>query len=322
MKRLSALLLSLVLIFSFSSAFASNIVPDIDNPENCVVDMADVISQETENYLSSLNYDLYEQTGASVVIATVDFTGSLSMEEYAYEAFNKWGIGSKNNGLLLLMSVGQEDYWAVQGKALEKDLTSSEIDQMLWDYLEDDFAKGDYDAGAKSFYLAAYEWFGDYYDVDLLGLTTDPGNNQGDWDDEGNNYYNDGAGINLGKIITWIVIIFIVIVLIAAFSGGSSRPTKVYPRHTQRRGPHTSSYRRTTPPPPPTRTTRIPFNFGGSSSKRSSGSSSSRSTTSRSSSTRSSSSSSFRSSSSSRSSSRSGGFGGGSSRGGGAGRRK
>ncbi len=302
MKKILSLLIALTLVLSVSTAFAASI-PDIDNKENCVVDMADVISQETEDYLSELNGKLYEKTGASIVIATVDFTGSLPISEYAYEAFNKWQIGDKDkdNGLLLLMAIGQEDYFAVHGTGIEKALTAAELDIMLYENLEDDFAAEDYDAGAKNFYLAAYDWFLDYYDVNLSTET----------ENDPQIIYPEESGFNMGKIIMWIMLIFIVIVLISALTDKRSAPKKTYrPRTHTRRGPHTSTYRRSVPAARKTSSLSSPRSTKSSSSTRSS----SRSTTSRSSSTR--------SSSSSRSSSRSGGFGGGSTRGGGAGRRK
>lgn len=320
MKKIYAVLISLLLIFlPLSCALAANI-PDIEDESFCVVDDADVISQETENYLSALNYDLNNKTGASIVIATVDFTGSLSIDEYAYQAFNKWGVGDKDkdNGLLILMSVGDEDYWAVQGAGLEKDLTSGELSDMLYENMEKDFAKGDYDAAAKSIYLAAYEWFGDFYNIQLI---TDPSAPVVDDPGTGTNEpvtNNNNTGNFMMKLITWIVIIAIVVIIISALAGDNNQTKKRSPKKIQRRGPHTSSYRRPVQKPqyePKKPARRIPF--VGNTSKRST--SSSTRTTSKSVSRTSS-----RSSSPSRSSSsgRSGGFGGGSTRGGGAGRRK
>ncbi|MBR6802144.1 MAG: TPM domain-containing protein [Eubacteriaceae bacterium] len=318
MKRLTAALISLLMIFSLGSAFAA-MIPEIENDKNCVVDMADVISQETEDYLSALNMYLEYETGASIVIATVDFTGSRTLSEYAYEAFNKWGVGDadKDNGLLLLMSVGDEDYWAVQGKGIEKDLTSAELDQMLYDYLDNDFAKEDYDSGAKNFYLAAYEWFGDHYDVELQGVTGNVTTNPIEPGYEDND--DDEKGFGMGKILMWVAIIAIVVIVIAASTDNKSTPQRTYrPRVHTRRGPHTSTFRRTPPTNTSSRRTTVsrPTKTSSATRRTTSGRSSSRSTSSRSTTTRS-------SSSSSRSSGgRSGGFGGGSSRGGGAGRRK
>jgi len=192
---------------------------------------------------------------------------------------------------------------------------------MLYDYIEEDFAKGDYDAAAKSIYLAAYEWFGDFYNIPLITdpstpAVDDPGTDTGEPVTDDNN-----TGDFMMKLITWIVIIAIVIIILSALTGGNNQPKKRAPKKVQRRGPHTSSYRRYSHPTytQPKRTViRVPFI--GSSGRTSS---TNRSSSGRSVSSRSTSGSSTRSSSTSRSSSgRSGGFGGGSTRGGGAGRRK
>ena len=55
---------------------------------------------------------------------TVDFIGESNIEEYARTLFNKWGIGDKdkNNGVLLLMVIGAENYWCQQGSGLESQL--------------------------------------------------------------------------------------------------------------------------------------------------------------------------------------------------------
>lgn len=53
-------------------------------------------------------------------MATVDFTDGEDIADYAYDLFNKWGIGDKksNNGLLILLSIGAEDYYAEPGVGL------------------------------------------------------------------------------------------------------------------------------------------------------------------------------------------------------------
>lgn len=323
MKRLTAVMICLMLIFSASMVSAS-VIPDIGNKENCVVDMADVIDQETEDYLSALNKRLYDETGASIVIATVDFTGSMSVSEYAYEAFNKWQIGDKDkdNGLLLLMSIGQEDYFAAHGTGIERDLTASELDSMLYEYLEADFAAERYSEGAESFYLAAYGWFADFYDVNLS--TSVSGNT--DSSETSTKPYQElmedmDSGFSVGKLVLWGLLILMVIIIIASVAGNKNAPKKTYrPRTHTRRGPHTTTYRR----PASTRTVSRPArtrSVRNTSSRRTTGNTT-RSTSGRTTRSATGSSSSSRSTSSRSSSGRSGGFGGGSSRGGGAGRRK
>ena len=318
MKRIAAIFLSLVMTLAACAALAK--VPD--QPETfayaydfdgTVLDSADISAIE------EIGSALESATGVQAIAVVVDFLDGEDPADYVTDLINKWGVGDadKDNGLLLLMSVGDEDYWAVQGKGIEKDLTSAELDQMLYDYLDNDFAKEDYDSGAKNFYLAAYEWFGDHYDVELQGVTGNVTTNPIEPGYEDND--DDEKGFGMGKILMWVAIIAIVVIVIAASTDNKSTPQRTYrPRVHTRRGPHTSTFRRTPPTNTSSRRTTVsrPTKTSSATRRTTSGRSSSRSTSSRSTTTRS-------SSSSSRSSGgRSGGFGGGSSRGGGAGRRK
>lgn len=119
-----------------------------------VNDFADVIDKKVEEEIIEYGKLLNEKNGTQVVLVTVDFTNGVSLEDYAYKLFNKWGIGSKekNNGLLILLSIGDDDYWAMQGEGLEDSLTSGKISGILNEYLEPDFAAKDYSAGAEKVY--------------------------------------------------------------------------------------------------------------------------------------------------------------------------
>lgn len=133
-----------------------------------VNDFAGVIDKKVEEEIIEYGKLLDEKNGTQVVLVTVDFTNGVSLEDYAYKLFNKWGIGSKekNNGLLILLSVGDDDYWAMQGEGLEDSLTSGKISGILNEYLEPDFAAKDYSAGAEKVYGAFIQELGGQW---LLG---------------------------------------------------------------------------------------------------------------------------------------------------------
>ena len=132
--------------------------PDVVEPTEqfYVADYANVIDEATEQLIVEKAAKLCEENGAQVVVVTVDFIGESTIEEYARTLFNKWGIGDKdkNNGVLLLMVIGEENYWCVQGRGLEGSLPTSSIKDMLDLCLEPDFAKHDYSRGAYSFHNA------------------------------------------------------------------------------------------------------------------------------------------------------------------------
>ncbi|MEI2393987.1 TPM domain-containing protein [Paenibacillus phytohabitans] len=130
-----------------------------------VNDFAGVIDQKTENYMVNYGVKLHQQTGAQVVLVTVNTTNGTPMEEYATSLFNAWGVGSaaKNNGVLLLLSTQDDDYWAVPGKGLEDTLNDNVLSRILSESLEPDFAKKDYSAGARKTYGALIQSLGGIY---------------------------------------------------------------------------------------------------------------------------------------------------------------
>ena len=178
-----------------------------------VNDYANVLSDETEQYIIEQSAALDQATGAQVVVVTVDFLDGMDIENYAYTLFNEWGIGDaeKNNGLLLLLAIGEDNYWAMQGKGLEGVLSSGVLGDYLYEYLEPDFATGNYDAGVMQVCAAFYGWFEDYYGLDGQGThhsesaaqaTAPPTTNQSN--------SNDGS-----SILPIVVVLIVVILLIS-----------------------------------------------------------------------------------------------------------
>ena len=119
---LSALFLCVVLLVSLASCGGksgdySSRIPD---PSDVlyVLDTADVITSETRNHIVSRNDALFAMTGAQIVVACVPSTEGMDIGDYSTQMFNKWGIGSaeKNNGVLILLSISDDNYWILQGK--------------------------------------------------------------------------------------------------------------------------------------------------------------------------------------------------------------
>jgi uncharacterized protein len=170
-NRKPVLWVAFILILFLSAPMAAFAV--VEAPAEIYVgDYANVLSEETERYIIEQNQALAGATGAQIVIVTVDFLDGMDIEDYAYTIFNDWGIGDaeKNNGLLLLLAIGEENYWAMQGKGLEGVLSSGLLGDYLWEYLEPDFAAGDYDAGVYKVFQAFLGWFQEYYDMSASGV--------------------------------------------------------------------------------------------------------------------------------------------------------
>ena len=72
-----------------------------------VQDFAKVLTDAEAAEIRSLGRTIEDQTTAQISVLTVDSIGEHTMEEFANEAFRKYGIGdeTQNNGVLLVMAV-------------------------------------------------------------------------------------------------------------------------------------------------------------------------------------------------------------------------
>ena len=127
-------------------------------PEFYFLDEAGVFSESTEGEIFFSNVLLYRSCGAQIVVVALKNLDGTPIDQYAMTLFNRWGIGSakKNNGLLLLMDIGGEDYWAMPGMGVEEIFTPEVLSDILNRYLESDFAQGRYDAGVKACFEALF----------------------------------------------------------------------------------------------------------------------------------------------------------------------
>lgn len=178
-KKLLALITALTLLFT---AVAAATEMDVVEPTAAfyVADYANVLSDETETYIVNMSKRLEELTGGEIVVVTMEFLGGKSIEDYAYNLMNQWSIGSEtqNNGVLLLLSVGEADYFAMAGSGITLALTDTLLGDYLNQYLEPDFVTGNYDSGVTKFFDAILGWFGNFYAVNLTDSEA-PSTNQG-----------------------------------------------------------------------------------------------------------------------------------------------
>ncbi|MDO4740927.1 MAG: TPM domain-containing protein, partial [Eubacteriales bacterium] len=166
MKKLLVWLLCALLCLAPLVASASVVEP---NELFYVYDGANVLSEDTEAAIVLNNDALYDACGAQIVFVTIRSAGSMQLADYAYKLFDEWGIGSaeRNNGLLVLMEIGAEDYWYLQGSGLERDLPTGDLAVLVNTYLEPDFAVKEYDRGAEKLFRQLFETLTGIYGVNL-----------------------------------------------------------------------------------------------------------------------------------------------------------
>ncbi|MBE5807185.1 MAG: TPM domain-containing protein [Clostridiales bacterium] len=151
MKRyIAAFVLASMLVLSL--ALAEPLEPSGDL---WVQDQANVLSEETEGLIFFSNQRMAESASGEVVVVTVDTTGDVDIGDFAYALFNDWDINAQ--GALVLLAIRDEDYYTIPGALLGESLSSAEITAMYDEYLEDDFAAGNYDAGVRRFFTALFD---------------------------------------------------------------------------------------------------------------------------------------------------------------------
>ena len=163
-KRWLALALAL-LALTCAAAGAEIAVPQPDSDLFYVYDGANVLSLETEAQIYYNNVNLYNACGAEIVFVVVDDTNGYDLGAYSEAIFDAWELYDRD--VLTVLSIDEENYWMLQGSSIERELTGSRMRALLDEYLEPDFALGDYDAGVRKLFDALFAEVADIYGADL-----------------------------------------------------------------------------------------------------------------------------------------------------------
>lgn len=247
-KRISALVLAVVVSAAVlcPAAFAAQL-PSLPKDQR-VVDDANALNSQVTQTIEELNAKLETNCkGAQIGVLTVQYTGNLSTEDYATEAFNAWGIGNatNNNGVLILLVMesaqyADGDYYLTYGDGF-RNTTLAKQSSAIAQTMEDQFAAKDYDGAVTTCARNVANTIADIYGVSLsggTGTTVQPGY-QGS---------QSRGGSALTDILTLVVSVVLLIVIIRSMAYvfaspcgwlwcfGGPRPPR------RRRGP---------PPPPP-----------------------------------------------------------------------
>ena len=136
-----------------------------------VYDGAQVLSEETEQYILKHSRELDVKTGAQIVVVTIPSLEGAALEEYATDLFRQWGIGAaeKNNGLLLLCAVEDRQFSVEVGYGLEGDLPDGKTGRMQDAYIIPLLSEDKFDEGIKNGYTAFLQEVSAVYDVTITG---------------------------------------------------------------------------------------------------------------------------------------------------------
>lgn len=226
-KRTAAAALTLAAVALAAAPVLAAPAVDVD-PNNAVADHAGILSDDTIDYVNSVSAELSDACGAQIGVYTLDeLLGNTTMEGYAYDVFNEWGLGSADmdNGVLLLLAPYEADggdYFIMRGAGLESQLSINTLSTITDEYLEPSWAQGNYDAGTRKTVEALTKRLCSIYGVSL---------------DDG--YTTTTTRTTEPNIMSFVLVVFAVILILALIT------SLLRPR--RRRPP------RYMPPPPPPR---------------------------------------------------------------------
>lgn len=114
-----------------------------------VLDNADVIDAASESQLNAELTALEQKTTAQMAVVTVRSLDGRTVEEFATELFTLWDIGQKgkDNGVLLLASIGDRKVRVEVGYGLEAELTDGQAGEIIRRDLVPQFRQERYGAG-------------------------------------------------------------------------------------------------------------------------------------------------------------------------------
>jgi uncharacterized protein len=143
-RRLAALgFLAVGVVAAAAPARAANKFPEFTAP---VVDAANVIPGPVESRINASLLDYQQRSGNQIAVAVIDTTGSQSVEDYAFDLFQAWGVGTKgeDNGVLLLVAVDDRALRIEVGRGLEGDLTDLQSGRIIREQLQPRLRKGEF----------------------------------------------------------------------------------------------------------------------------------------------------------------------------------
>lgn len=253
-KRISALVLAVVVSAAVlcPAAFAAQL-PSLPKGE-CVVDDANALNSQVTQTIEELNAKLETNCkGAQIGVLTVQYTGNLSTEDYATEAFNAWGIGNatNNNGVLILLVMesaqyADGDYYLTYGDGF-RNTTLAKQASAIAQTMESDFANRDYSDAVITCANNVADTIASVYGVNLdngsyeNGSTVQPGY-QGE---------QSSGGSTLTDILTLVVGAVLLIVIIRSMAYVFASPCGWLWCFGGPRPPYRRRGRRGPPPPPP-----------------------------------------------------------------------
>lgn len=158
-----------LVVFIFSTLCYGSSATPLPTSSKYLNDYIGLLTETQTSQVLSLGKELEDKTGAQAVIAIIDSTDGLPIDQYALNLFRSWGIGEKgkDSGLLILLAVEDQSWRVEVGRGLEgaiPDLLSSHVMDSL---AKPSFIASEYGQGLTSSYSVFCDAIAKEYGVTL-----------------------------------------------------------------------------------------------------------------------------------------------------------
>lgn len=171
LKKVLSVLILLMIVTLITGSIQASTIP---NPTSSfyVNDYANVLSNETEQLIIKHSSELARSTGAQIVVVTIESLGGQVLETFSLNMLNQWGIGdkTKNNGVLILLSIVDRKSRIEIGYGLESLLTKVKLDSIYAEYMRPFYSSNNFDTGMKNGYLAILKEVSQSYGLDVSSI--------------------------------------------------------------------------------------------------------------------------------------------------------
>jgi uncharacterized protein len=191
-------LLSLLFTFTFAQDFP-------EKPNTLVNDYANVLSADQKQQLESKLVTFNDSSSTQIAIAILKSVGDYDINEYAVELGRKWGVGQsgKNNGIMIVVAVGDRKISIQTGYGLEGALPDIYAKRIIDNDIKPNFKAGNYYAGLDEATTSIIKYTKGEYKNDSPKASSKKG----------------GGG---GSIVIIIIIVIVIIIIMRKGGGGGS----------------------------------------------------------------------------------------------------
>lgn len=151
----------------FSQSIDGGAEPQAVLPEKNgeINDFANVFSAQTLEETEAFRRELEKKTDVSLYLAAVHFLDGQEISGYAQALARKWELDE--NSLLILLAVGEDNYYAWAGDEVEKKLPSASRQILLSQHLQTPFLAQQYDQALIAYVPALSDALGKAYGKSL-----------------------------------------------------------------------------------------------------------------------------------------------------------